>query len=783
MLPSIFYCGKVYCGDECESFVLELKWQMKTFFWRLVVLVLFLAVSGSAARGADQPNIVFFFADDQTTNTLGCYGNEVVQTPHIDQLASQGTQFSNAFVSHSICWVSRTTILTGLTGRTYGTPGRRDQARSEAVETLYSDLLRANGYRTGYFGKWHAQMPASFRQQDHFDEFQSISRNPFFKKQADGSIRHETEVIVDQGIDFVKSQPKGKPFALNMWFNSCHAEDGDRRPGIGHFAWPRAVDGMYDDITIAPPKLNDPAIFDALPDFLKTTINRERFFWRWNTEERYQTNVRAYYRMVSGIDGAIGRFRKVLEQEGLADNTIIVYSADNGYYMGNRGLAGKWSHYDESLRVPMIVMDPRVSQDQRGKVVPHIALNLDLPATFLDWAGVEIPATYQGRSLNSIVSGNAVSGDAASGDVANSDAAKQWRTDSFHEHFAVRNRIPAFEGIRNDQFKYVRYVDHERTEFLHDLKNDPDELVNLAGDSKFESILKTMRKRTDERVAELGGPLHPLSQKFNPSTVPHPEAAAGLVARHGPDGFASLFNGRTLQQWDGDPKYWSVKDGAITGVTDGSLKRNRFLTWKLGTVQNFDLRIKVKISAGGNSGIQYRGTCAPDIGIDKGVNAALDIVHGYQCDVVAGNSVYNGMLYEEKGRRILCHAGEKVVIDSSGQPWVTETMPVKALVDEEWHDYRVLVQGNHHQHWIDGHLTADVIDFDEKNRKLEGVLAVQVHVGPAMTVQYKEIKMKHLPDHLPLLKMEDHPIAADAYGVRPQGKLPKGWKPPIYSQQ
>ena len=281
----MFYCGKVYCGDECESFVLELKWQMKTFFWRLVVL--FLAVSGSAARGADQPNIVFFFADDQTTNTLGCYGNEVVQTPHIDQLASQGTQFSNAFVSHSICWVSRTTILTGLTGRTYGTPGRRDQARSEAVETLYSDLLRANGYRTGYFGKWHAQMPASFRQQDHFDEFQSISRNPFFKKQADGSIRHETEVIVDQGIDFVKSQPKGKPFALNMWFNSCHAEDGDRRPGIGHFAWPRAVDGMYDDITIAPPKLNDPAIFDALPDFLKTTINRERFFWRWNTEERY----------------------------------------------------------------------------------------------------------------------------------------------------------------------------------------------------------------------------------------------------------------------------------------------------------------------------------------------------------------------------------------------------------------------------------------------------------------------------------------------------------------
>lgn len=739
---------------------------MKSSYWRLMSLLV--VVSSSIVQAAERPNIVFFFADDQTTSTLGCYGNDVIQTPNIDQLAKQGTRFSNAFVSHSICWVSRTTILTGLTGRTYGTPGQRDQARAEAVETLYSDILRNNGYRTGYFGKWHAKMPKSFRKEDHFDEFEAIGRNPFYKKQADGSIRHETEVIVDRGVDFVKSQPKDQPFALNMWFNSCHAEDGDRRPGIGHFPWPRAVDGMYDDITIAAPRLNDPAIFEALPDFLKTTINRERFFWRWNTPERYQTNVRAYYRMVSGIDGAIGRFRKVLEEQGLADNTIIVYSADNGYYMGNRGLAGKWSHYEESLRVPMIVMDPRVSRDQQGKVAGEIALNLDLPATFLDWAGIEIPDRYQGRSLKSVVS---------------SDDMKEWRTDSFHEHFAVRSRIPAFEGIRNDQFKYVRYVDHDRTEFLHDLKNDPDELVNLASDPAFAATLASMRKRADERVAELGGPLLPLKQAFTVSTVPNPEAAASLVSRAGKDGFASLFNGRNLQQWDGDKKYWSVKDGAITGVTDGSLKKNRFLSWKAGTVQNFDLRIKVKVTAGGNSGLQYRGTSAPDIGVDRGAAAALDIVHGYQCDVVANNPKYNGMLYEEKGRRVLSHTGEQVIVAPDGQPWVIGKMPVKEFAADEWHDYRVLVQGNHHQHWIDGHMTADLIDLDEKGRKLEGVLAVQVHVGPAMTIQYKDIKMKHLPDDLPLQTMDDLTIPAAAYGVRPQGRLPNGWKPPVYGER
>ena len=220
------------------------------------------------AAAAERPNSVFFFTDDQTTSTLGCYGHPLVETPNIDNLAERGTRFTNMFVSHSICWVSRTTILTGLTGRSYGTPGERDQARPEAVRELYSDILRANGYRTGYFGKWHAKMPKGYRREDHFDEFEAIGRNPFYKKQPDGSLRHETEVIVDRGIDFIRRHPKGKPFAPNMWFNACHAEDSDRRPAIGHFPWPRATDGLYEEDEIAPPRLNDPEIFDSQPDFL-----------------------------------------------------------------------------------------------------------------------------------------------------------------------------------------------------------------------------------------------------------------------------------------------------------------------------------------------------------------------------------------------------------------------------------------------------------------------------------------------------------------------------------
>ncbi|MAI73333.1 MAG: acetylglucosamine-6-sulfatase [Rhodopirellula sp.] len=708
---------------------------------------------------AERPNIVFFFTDDQTASSLACYGNPVVQTPNIDALARQGTRFDNACVSHSICWVSRTTILSGLTGRSFGTSSNPDTATPAAVETLYSDLLREKGYRTGYFGKWHAKMPRKFKREDHFDEFEAIGRNPFYKKQPDGSLRHETEVIVDRGIKFIQSQPKDKPFALNMWFNACHAEDSDRRPGIGHFPWPRAVDGMYDDIVIAPPRLNDPGIFYALPDFLKTTINRERFFWRWNTEEKYQTNVRAYYRMVSGIDGAIGRFMQALEAAGLADNTIIVYSADNGYHMGNRGLAGKWSHFEESLRVPLIIHDPRVKSSQRGQVTEATALNLDLPATFLDWAGIPIPERYQGHSLQPIVNGK---------------KPDDWRKETFHEHFAVRNRIPAFEGLRNENYKYVRYFDHENHEFLHDLKNDPDELTNLAKDPDYAGVLEAMRQRTTEQVSEYGGPLDPIAS-LSRSTDPIPTASANNVGRVNEEGFMKVFDGKNLRQWSGDAKYWSVKDGAMTGTTDGSLKMNRFLTWKGSTIRNFDLRVKVKVTAGGNSGIQYRGTSRPDLG--------LDVVTGYQCDVVAGNVQYNGMLYEEKGRRILARTGKQVIIDPQGKGWITDTWQVPAAAPGEWHDYRVLVEGNHHRHWIDGTKTVDVVDLDEVGRKLEGVLAVQVHVGPAMTIQYKDFEIKNLPDELPLQTAADHPIPDDAIGVRPQGRTPKGWAPPIYGQQ
>jgi choline-sulfatase len=440
-----------------------------------------------------RPNIIFFLTDDQRNDTLGCAGHPIIKTPTIDSLAERGVRFSNMFVSHSICWVSRTTLLNGMTARSFGRDDHPDWPRPDAITHLYPKLLKQAGYRTAHYGKFHVRMPKEFVAKDVFDEFKVLYPNPFIKTMPDGSKRHETEIVADHAIRFLKNQPKDQPFAINLWFNAAHAEDSDHRPGIGHYPWPKAVDGMYDDLEIPAPRLSDPEIFNSQPDYLKNSIHRDRFHWRWDTPEKYQLNMRAYFRMISGIDHAMSRVLAELKTQGLDHNTIIVYSADNGYYMGDRGFAGKWSHYEQSLRVPLIIYDPRQdADDARGKVIDHSAMNLDLPATFLSFADVPIPSQYQGMDLAPMVYGR---------------IPKMWRQDMFFEHVTLRPNI-SWEGVRTRRFKYARYFDQAKNnEFLHDLINDPDELINLANDPDHAEILTQLRNRTDALVNQYGGPL------------------------------------------------------------------------------------------------------------------------------------------------------------------------------------------------------------------------------------------------------------------------------------
>ena len=224
------------------------------------------------------------------------------------------------------------------------------------------------------------------------------------------------------------------------------------------------------------------------------------------------------------------------------------------------------------------------------------------------------------------------------------------------------------------------------------------------------------------------------------------------------DGFKPIFDGKSLAGWDGNPDLWSVEDGAITGKTKGPdhLATNQFIIWRGGVVKNFELRAKIKCSAS-NSGIQYRSKELPEVG--------KWVIGGYQCDVhpAAPN---NAMVYEERGRGILVQNGQSVIIDEKGDKWLAaEHAPVKVDV-AEWHEYVIIAQGNHLIHKIDGKVTIDLVDHNVKSRSLEGLLAFQVHKGPAMIVQIKDIMLKELPETA-LLSLEKNQIPSDAQRIVP----------------
>ena len=362
--------------------------------------VLFLLLLTANSFAATQPNIIFFLADDQRFDFLGCSGHPIVKTPNIDRLAQTGTLFEKTYVNTATCWISRATMFTGLYLRGHRYTGVKPLNKRWSSQS-YPRLLKDNGYQVGYFGKNHVRF-AKGETAKMYDKYTVIGRKPYFKKMPDGSLRHETELIGDHAENFIDQLSKDKPFLLNLSFNAAHAEDKDIK---NHFPYPKATAHLYEGMTMPLPKLNDPQIFKSHPEFMQKSMHNDRFKWRWDTPQKYQHNMRNYLRMISGIDNVVGRVIAKLEAKGLAENTIFIYAADNGYYAGNRGFAGKWTHYDESLRVPLIVFDPRLKSN-KGQKAQNIALNADIPATILEYAGITRPQHYHGRSLKKIIEGS-----------------------------------------------------------------------------------------------------------------------------------------------------------------------------------------------------------------------------------------------------------------------------------------------------------------------------------------------------------------------------------------
>ncbi len=450
-------------------------------------LALLAAVALSAADS--RPNLIFILTDDQRFDMMGNVTPRVI-TPEMDRIVEQGVRFERAYVTTPICMASRASILSGTWERTHRYTGGAPTIQDRFMLASYPKLLRDAGYQSGYVGKWHVAVNDGVTDQ-LFDYYKRL-RHPYEVRQPDGSVRHLTNIAGDLAIDYLESTTRARPFALSLSFNAPHAED----PNPLQYIAPPGLADLYAGLTVPRPALSDPAFFDSQPSFLRYEgMNRHRWYWRFDNERKRQAMTKNYYAMITGVDRVIGRLREALERIGAADNTVIMLMGDNGYFLGERGWAGKWKPHELSIHVPLIVHDPSLPAARRGAKPRAFALNVDVPSTLLDYAGLEAPESWQGASLLPIIRGERV---------------QSWREDFFHEFLGTHPTIADYEGIRTERYKYARYLEQDPVyEEVYDLDADPDEADNLARRPNYLSLLRKLRARCDELRERVGGPWIP----------------------------------------------------------------------------------------------------------------------------------------------------------------------------------------------------------------------------------------------------------------------------------
>ena len=423
-------------------------------------------------------NIVVLLADDWRYNTLGCAGNPVVKTPALDHLAGEGTRFTHACVTTSICGVSRASIFTGQWMSRHGNPAF--EMFKTSWEETYPGLLRANGYFVGHVGKWHnGKFPAG-----NFDFGRAYS-GTHWMKQPDGTRIHVTQKNENDALEFLRTRPADQPFCLTLAFFATHAEDGNP---LQYLPQPESMN-LYQDTSIpVPPNATDES-FRRLPPLIANEKNESRVRWRWrfDTPENYQTMMKNYYRLATEVDATCGRVLAELQKQGVLENTLVIFTGDNGYFHAEHGLADKWYPHEESIRVPLIVRDPRMDKAKRGQTDDDFALNVDLAPTILAAAGIKAPATMQGRDIAPLYL---------------AAPKPEWRTEFFYEHAVIKRKefIPASQALVRKDVKYFYWPDFERAQ-LFDLKADPSEENDLIADPAQAVRLAEMRSRFAELKA------------------------------------------------------------------------------------------------------------------------------------------------------------------------------------------------------------------------------------------------------------------------------------------
>jgi arylsulfatase A-like enzyme len=428
-----------------------------------------------------KPNIIFILTDDQRWDALGAMGNTIIKTPNLDKLASSGILFQNAYVTTSICCVSRASVLTGQYETRHRIHDFRTDLSEESIANTYPALLKNAGYLMGFIGKFGVGTHPPRQLFDFWvnTEAGGQMQPNYITTDKNGKNTHDTDTIGHAIQDFLNQVGKKEPFCLSVSFKAPHEQDGNPPTYV---IQPRYKD-YYNDVTIPEPVTAEPKYWNQMPNFFRTDTNFARARWKglFNTPELYQENVKNYYRLITGVDDVVGNMMAKLNELGVADNTIIIVMGDNGMFLGEHGMEGKWYGYEESIRVPLIIYNPWLPDKIKQHKASQIALNIDIAPTILAMAGVPAPKTIQGIDLISLVENKIPE-----------------REDFFYQYYFLgAPQLPREEGVVTKDFKYMNYFENNFEE-LFDIKHDPHEIDNLVNNPKYKQKLNKLRMRYKE---------------------------------------------------------------------------------------------------------------------------------------------------------------------------------------------------------------------------------------------------------------------------------------------
>ena len=458
-----------------------------------------------------RPNILFIMSDDHAAHAISAYGSRINSTPHIDRIAAEGMRFENCFCTNSICTPSRAAILTGTYNHVNGVTTLSTHLDGRLQN--YPKVLQEHGYQTAVVGKWHLghggiHDPTGF---DYWDVLpgQGLYHDPEMIEMGEKTKRrgYATDLITDYSLDWLRGRDRDKPFCIMVHHKAPHRpwEPDDKHAHMYEdedIPEPETFDDDYSNRARAAAAARMRVDRDLNAEDLKVPVP-ENLTPAEEKRWKYQRYIKDYLRCVASIDDNVGRLLDYIDEEGIGEDTIVVYTSDQGFFLGDHGWYDKRFMYEESLRMPFLIRYPR--EVAPGSINRDMILNVDFPATFLDCAGTEVPSSFQGRSFRSLL---------------RDETPADWQTSMYYRYWmhGAHHNVCAHYGVRTLRYKLIYYYGDplgqegavgpkERPEWeLFDLERDPSEMKNVYSDPEYAEVVASLKgelNRLQEKVGDV----------------------------------------------------------------------------------------------------------------------------------------------------------------------------------------------------------------------------------------------------------------------------------------